>query len=710
MNNARKTNAMPDHGPVRLYRLRATLSAAAGIGLGLSAIAPAAAGESPAPQVETVTISARPPDPVGNDAYSTTLLDTQELRVSEQLDSALRQVPGLSLFRRNTSLSANPTVQGVSLRSIGASGAGRALVTLDGVPQNDPFGGWVIWTSLPSEDIEGAEIVRGAGAGPYGAGALTGVIALTERTGTSATVDAEGGELTQGRVAGAGNVQTGNVSIGASAMYQSVGGWVPVAPYQAGAADKPVTLNATSASIHGGVEVVPGTQITGRFGFYDERRDTGIANATSTAKGNTGSITIANAEGPDTIGWRIQGWYRDTNMSNVTSAVGAKRATVSPAGNQYAVPALGWGGNAAVRGTFDWLDWELGADARLADGESRELFGFAGGQFRSSRFTGGRTFVGGAYAEGASRVDDWLFTAGVRVDEWKNYNGHTIERTLSTGAVTLNSQPADSSGTVPTARAGIRKDLGDGLYLRSAAYEGFRAPSLNELYRAFRVGNSYTRANANLKPEKLVGVEVGVGDDQGAFTWDATGFWNQLNDGVTNVTLTTGPVSFPDVTLPAGGLLLQRQNVGYIRAVGAEGEAQWRIDDMLALRGAFSVTDARVNGKSVTPQLTGKRPAQTPRMTLTAGVVVNPLRELTLEGDLRYETLRYSDDQNLLKLPAATTVDIKATLHVTERIDFYLAVDNLYNAQVATSEGADGVFTIDAPRAIRIGVAYNYGL
>src|ERR1700704_5982414 len=152
---------------------------------------PAKAGESTSQEPEVVLITARPPDPVGSAAFSTTVLSEIQLRSSPLLDNALRQVPGLSLFRRNSSLSANPTVQGVSLRSIGASGAGRALVTLDGVPQNDPFGSWVIWSSLPSEDIQGVEIVRGAGAGPYGAGALTGVVALSERTGTSAIVDTE---------------------------------------------------------------------------------------------------------------------------------------------------------------------------------------------------------------------------------------------------------------------------------------------------------------------------------------------------------------------------------------------------------------------------------------------------------------------------------------------------------------------------------------
>src|SRR5262249_16665745 len=70
---------------------------------------------------------------------------------------------------------------------------GRALVTLDGVPQNDPFGGWVIWSSLSPEIVSGAEVVKGAGAGPYGAGALTGVVALFEREDEGGVVDVYGG-------------------------------------------------------------------------------------------------------------------------------------------------------------------------------------------------------------------------------------------------------------------------------------------------------------------------------------------------------------------------------------------------------------------------------------------------------------------------------------------------------------------------------------
>ena len=133
------------------------------------------------PAVETIVVRAArlPPSPA-DAAFAVVAISPQDLASTPRLDQVLETSPGASLFRPGSSAGANPTTQGISLRSIAPSAAGRALVTLDGVPQNDPFGGWVIWSSLPSETLGDIRLVRGAGAGPYGAGALTGVIALAE--------------------------------------------------------------------------------------------------------------------------------------------------------------------------------------------------------------------------------------------------------------------------------------------------------------------------------------------------------------------------------------------------------------------------------------------------------------------------------------------------------------------------------------------------
>src|SRR3954464_14260036 len=158
----------------------------------------------PPPTVEVVVVYPPRLAPLGGEAaFSAVQIGPEILKTTPRLDEALKRAPGVSLFRRTSSLAANPTTQGLSLRGIAPSGAGRALVTLDGAPQNDPFGGWVIWTSLPPEGLDGATVVRGAGSGPYGAGALTGVIALQERSAPAGigAFDISGGERDSYRAA-----------------------------------------------------------------------------------------------------------------------------------------------------------------------------------------------------------------------------------------------------------------------------------------------------------------------------------------------------------------------------------------------------------------------------------------------------------------------------------------------------------------------------
>jgi outer membrane receptor protein involved in Fe transport len=682
---------------MRLFRLSASLM--------LCVCAPFGAS---AQTVETVVVTAAPPDPVGNDAFSVVHMDTRELRASPELDIALEQVPGLSLFRRDTSLSANPTTQGVSLRSIAPSGAGRALVTLDGVPQNDPFGGWVIWSALPPEDISTAEIVRGAGAGPYGAGALTGVIALGEAYGTGlAAGDLSGGSLGERRTAASGGSSIGAVALFASASAESSDGWIPVASSQRGAADDDVTLDARNASLRAEMEPVDGTLVSARMSAYEERRNSGVVGTVSSASGETASLTIAHPESEGALGWRVQAWLRDTGFTNSSASIAAGRATATPSNDQYATPAQGWGTNAALRGAASWFDWEVGADARVADGESREHFTFVSSAFTQGRLSGGRGFVGGLYGEGAARFDGWLITMGLRADEWSTTHGHLIQTTLATGIVTLDQQYTRRSGVVPTARAGLRRELGDGLYLRSAGYGGFRAPSLNELYRPFRLGNNVTLANAALTPEKLYGGEVGVGGEEGAFSWDATAFWNRLHNAITNVTLPHPSTPVPGFgVIPAGGSLIQRQNAGDIDGTGIEAEGHYRLSDAVTLNAAFDVVDAHVDGGIQAPQLTGKRPAQAPRWTVTAGVQAAPMDRLSLSAHVRYESARFADDQNTLPLASAASVDAKASYALTSQLAVYVAADNLFDARIATTESADGTINYGAPRIVRAGLSF----
>ncbi|HET7535330.1 MAG TPA: TonB-dependent receptor plug domain-containing protein, partial [Candidatus Didemnitutus sp.] len=243
-------------------------------------LAPALAAQTV--QLESVSVtSARVPQAPSTVPFSTLVVPDATLRTAPTttLDGALRSVPGFSLFRRSDSLTANPTAQGVSLRGLGPSGASRSLILLDGVPLNDPFGGWVAWTKVPREGLAGAELVRGGGATAWGNAALGGVVQLftvdasthpnrlTASYGDFATRSAE---LLVSAPAGSGTLQL-------SGRAFATDGFVLVAPEDRG----PVDIDAWSRHawlsgrwtqpIGANTELI----VTGRT--YEEKRGNGTA-------------------------------------------------------------------------------------------------------------------------------------------------------------------------------------------------------------------------------------------------------------------------------------------------------------------------------------------------------------------------------------------------------------------------------------------------
>ena len=659
----------------------------------------------PSAAVEVVVVYAPKLAPLGGEAaFSAVQIGPEILKVSPRLDQALESAPGVSLFRRTTSLSANPTTQGVSLRAIAGSGAGRALVTLDGAPVNDPFGGWVIWTALPSEGLAGVNIVRGSGAGPYGAGALTGVVTLQERGAQDGlgAFDLSAGERSSYR----GAVSGGTKDVLITAAAESTDGYTPVRGKVAGAADTPLTLKDETASVRLQHEF-DGVQAAARFGVFEEKRGAGLLGANSTAKGSSATVTLARPAGEGVGGWRLQAWTRHSDLANTSVSVAANRATTTPANNQFSTPADGYGDNAALQGHLGGASWELGADARWAKGIDHEQFKVVNGAFTQGRDAGGHTFVGGVYRESAYDQGPGIVTGGVRLDQWTASDAQRHEFVRATGVTTLNNPTPDASGTVPTGRLGVRYSLSPDLWLRSAAYAGFRAPTINELHRPFRVGNDVTESNPLLKPEKLDGIEAGVGGD-GAMRWGATWFYNELRQPILNVTLGVGPKTFPIAGLiPAGGTLRQRQNAGQINAWGFEGEATGDIATTLSWRTAFAYTHARVDGGGSAPQLTGLRPAQTPELTLTGGLDWRATEKLTLNAAVRYTSTQFEDDQNVRRLAPGAELNARAAWSLGPGKEVYLAVDNLADAKISTGKTADFVDSFSEPRTFRIGFSYR---
>ena len=157
--------------------------------------------------------------------------------------------------------------------------------------------------------------------------------------------------------------------------------------------------------------------------------------------------------------------------------------------------------------------------------------------------------------------------------------------------------------------------------------------------------------------------------------------------------------------IPAGGVLRQRRNAGEINAHGLEGDVAADLSPAWTVRAAFSATHARVDGGAAAAQLTDKRPAQAPALTVTAGARWRPVERLSLDADLRYESRRYEDDLNLRTLKAGAGLDLRAGWKVSPTSEVYLAADNALNAGLAVGQTADGVTSYAAPRTVYIGFA-----
>lgn len=638
----------------------------------------------------------------GDTVFSRVDLTADEIGRAAAPDQILKQAVQASLFRRSSSLTANPTVQGLSLRAIAPSGAGRALVTLDGIPQNDPFGGWVIWAGIPTEGLSSAHVVRGAGGGAYGGGALTGVVDLSLTPPAAlhpyveASIDDHGG----------GGLQAGfpmGTRIAVHLTDQTLEGDVPVHGDQRGAADVATSGRDRSLLINGQWTVSDG-QLSLLAGGYDSIRATGLKGATARSQGDQISLAWTRQPTDEALGYSLQVWHKDSNLANRSMSVTTGRADTILANDQVKTPASGDGVSAALRHHTRTSEWEIGLDARRGEGESREYYRYVSGESTRYRTSGGGNSLAGLYAQGTRTLADWTVTAAVRIDEWRTFGAHRFERDLTTGEPVLDLGLASRHQVIGSGRLGVAYQAGVQQW-RASVYSGFRPPSLNELYRPFRVGNDVTEANADLKPETLTGSEIGWRRTTGRLQLDADLFANVVNDPITNVTLGIGPGTFPVAGyIPEGGTYRQRQNVGQIRAYGLEAQGHYRISDALKLNAALTATHARV--AEADDAVNGKRPAQAPEYAGSVGAE-GRAAVLSWRIDWLFEGQSFEDDLNALPLKAYDKLNLALDYMLTPQISLGLRVDNALDADIPVQHSNDGTISYDTGRLVTFHVNYR---
>lgn len=657
----------------------------------------------PAGLAEQVTVSAsRTETRLSETAASVLVLSSVDLEATPAfaLDDVLKQASGFRLFRRTSSRAANPTAQGVSLRGVGASGASRAVVLADGIPLNDPFGGWVYWSRVPRESLERVEILRGGASDLYGSAALGGVInVVTEKPSENSQLSFE---------TAYGNERTPDASLYASTRRGGWGaalaaevfrtdGYILVDKPERGAVDTPANSKHTTLDLTLDRRFAENARVFLRGNLFGEVRANGTPlqnNRTHVRQLSTGGDWRSASLGAFLARAYLSAQIYDQDFS----AVAANRNTESLTRSQR-VPAqatgftLQWSRAAGTRNAV-----VAGLDAQEIRGASDERV-FANNRQTSLVGAGGRERIYGVFAQDVVRLTANLFlTIGARYDHWRNYNALSTTRPTAPGAKTTVSIFPERVETAFSPRAALLYRVNDKLSLSGSVYRAFRAPTLNELYRSFRVGDVLTLSNQDLQAERLTGGEAGAKISLGhQISLRGVGFWSDITRPIANVTLRTAP----------GLITRQRQNLGRTRSRGLEIEMSAPIGERWNISGGYALTDANVVEFPANKSLEGLWIPQVPRHQLSVQArYTNPaVINFSLQG--RAVGGQFDDDQNRFRLNSFFTLDAFVSRNLTRQVELFAAAENLFNERYQV--GRTPLVTLGSPLLARAGIRLRLG-
>lgn len=627
---------------------------------------------TPAANLERIEVKSRPEDRIPATPSSEYVISSQQMDASGSLvvDDVLRQAPGFSTYRRSSSLFANPSSQGVSLRGVGASATSRTNVLLDGVPLNDPFGGWVYWGRVPRAFVDSMEVSNGGASDVYGGGALGGVVNLRTHRPQKVFASAEisYGSLSTPDLSFAGGAPLGSWTIAGTVQAFRTGGYTLVPAEQRG----PVDMDAGTSDLVGAFELGHSVGEQGRFfarasGFGESRRNgTPLQNNDTTLPElDLGMDWLSSRTG--SVSLRL---YGSTELFHQTfSSIAPDRRSESLT-NAQTNPSQQIG----FVGTWSRLVHEkhnisAGLEAREVRGHSAET------NYRLSVPTalvdaGGRQHSFGFFARDAFLLaPNWVLTFGGRIDTWNNNSGYQ-NRTPLPGTTTTAAIFPDRSESAFSPRVSLLRDFHNGLALSATVYQAFRAPYLNELYRNFRVGNVVTLANPALTAEHLTGGEAGYSLQgwQNRLTLRGDFFWSDISNSVANVTLSSSPVL----------ITRQKENLGLARARGFELGGEIQVMPRLQISAAYLFVNSTVASFAANPGIVGLFLPQVPRNQFS--VQASYLgRKWNAGVQARFLGNQFDDDLNQLRLGRAFSLDAQVSREIVRHASIFFAAQNLTN-------------------------------
>ncbi len=648
--------------------------------------------------------AARTPTTLGESPISNIQLSAEDIQNTPALalDDVLRQVPGFSLFRRSSSRIANPTTMGVSLRGLGANGSSRALVLEDGIPINDPFGGWVYWDRVPEQSISSVEIAQEGASSLYGSDAMGGVVQFLTRPAQPAGISIEtsyGNQNTPDLSIWAGGERgRWESTIGADLFHTD--GYILVPESQRGSVDTKAGSEHAAVDLMIGRQIGAKSKIFARGWYFDDSRQNGTPDQTNhmrLAQGALGAnLDLGNA---GTLTLRFYGDAQTYHQTFSSVATGRNRETLT---DVQTVPAQGVGGSAVwSRGLGKRQTLVAGLDEHEEIGRSNEILVTAG----KNTSSGGHQRTTGVFGEDLIQIaPKWLLTASARFDHWGNFDASLFSAPILLPLQATNTPYSDRSYNAFSPRLSLVHQINSHVSWSASAYRAFRAPTLNELYRSFRQGITVTDSNATLVAERLTGGEAGVDVTSFSHRLEVRGvfFFNEIIDPIANVQLSVTPPPPATPTL----ITDQRQNLGRTSAPGFEIDAIEHVTDRIQLSGGYQYVNATVISAPAQTSLVGLWVAQVPHNVLTFQGQYSDPSIITISVDGRMVGKQFDDAPNQFPMGRFFVLDAQASHAISHGVKVFAAVENLFNAKYLFA--AKPPPEMGLPITARLGFRYDF--
>lgn len=680
-------------------------------------------------KLSNVVVSAtRSGTPLDEVPLNTTILTKEVLEVSpdQTIDQILKNVPGV-ILNDTPYYQKDPTGQSINVRGLGNA---RTLVLIDGLPANDAFYGTVQWNLVPMSSIDSVEFIRGGVSSLWGNYGMGGVINIKTKTPTNSQQEVSASTGTFGT----SNVAASKDLIASDALqlrlsadyfatdgYQNIATIAPGSPANVKNGQGPASSHNSNMRLQGYFKPNADTNGFFRVGYHTmSDLSSGYAFATNIMQETdlAGGVTTRL---DDKAKVDVNFFYENTGFNkqngSTTAVQGARGATAPynyPYINaNYKDPYSTVGASAQftqeATGLID--QYVAGIDARnIAGSNQTNNLNTGGGVTAVNYAQGQQTFYGLlGQIKSKSSIIPLETTLAARLDQW-NSQTPTSYNAGSNGVQTYQNVSSQSK-TQLSPTLGLLYKLSSDWDLRSAAYQAFHAPGMNNTLRSYGSGTGYSFANPNLTPETMTGYEIGTDYRwKGGFT-QLTAFNNYIQNAIVSYKIGASQQALANslcatVGNPSGCATNSSYytNNQSLLSQGIEFQFHHDINSQWATDANYAFTSTKLTWTATTDPV-GKQVAGVPQNILGGGITYYPVPTASLTATLRYVGSSWLDNSNALPVASYAVVGLRANYEVTKNATVYASAVNLFNRQYITfgTGSSSASYTVGMPQSINVG-------